>query len=191
MIPKSLLVVDILTLETVIPVEWIGPKTLSEILPIEWTLPKPAPLPVEWRQALSLLEQLLVEWRLGAEFLVLSEIVPVEYAGEEFPGLRWNVIAPLLSPVLFSWDVLNQAVAFTVQFQWNVLALLAGVTVRWDVLPDIFTPFGVDPTTGEAIPPTSPPAVPTVPPASLPTAPPSGIYSEDVQRPVATKDKTP
>jgi len=76
-----------------------------------------------------------------------------------------------------TWDVLVHAAVFTLQMQWNVIQAVSGLELRWNVLPDVFTPFGIDPITGEAIP-------------STPAAP-GGVASEDIQKPVAETTKTP
>lgn len=156
------------------PIDFRGPATLAEKMPIEWRGQMYSSIPVEWTQGISTPARLPLFFAQG---LTTGDILPIEVQGTLEFGLRWNVINPLKSPLMLSWDVLVHAAVFTLQMQWNVVQALAGLTLRWNVLPDVFTPFGIDPSTGEAIPPTP--------------AAPGGVPSEDVQKPVATTTKTP
>jgi hypothetical protein len=162
------------SLRPTVPIEFRMTEVLNEVLPIEWRGQISTGLPIEWQQALALIERTPVEWVLR---LALMEVLPFESAGTVDLTLRWNVIVTLASPLLFMWNVLRQAAIFTLQIQWNVIAATAGLELTWNALPDVFTPFGVNPQTGEEIPPT-------------PVAP-GGIFDEDIQRPTAVTDKIP
>lgn len=157
-----------------LPFEFLATDSLQELLPVESRGQVSPGMPIEWTKGIALFETLPEEWTLRR---ALNELLPLESAGSADLSLRWNVLQPLNAPLLLMWDVVAFAAVFTLQVRWNVVAALAGLPIRWDVLPDVFTPFGVDPTTGEAIPPHP--------------AKPGGSFSEDVHRPIATTTKTP
>lgn len=156
-----------------LPIEWKGIVTGSDTLPIEWSGNLYAPIPVEWTLGLASSSSLPVEWNRR---LAHGETLPIESTGTGDLGLRWNVIQPLGATLLLMWDVLVFNSIFTMQLQWNVVQALAGLTLRWNDIPDVFTPFGVDPVTGQAIP-------------QSPAAP-GGSFTDDIQRPVAVTDRS-
>jgi hypothetical protein len=161
------------------------PLNLNEVLPFDYRgFIEGEHIPIDWKQVLNDNEILRLAFRSP---LTESETIPFEWgavAGSLTLGLTWNDRTGLNTPLTMQWTVLSAAAVFTLQLTWNVVQLLAGLSLRWNVIPDVFTPFGIDPQTGMAIPPT-----PVFGPGNVPIL--GGKPSEDIHKPVAHVTKTP
>lgn len=154
---------QIVTRDGSLPVDWRGLETLL----------RNAPISVAWKGTAVRDGSLPLDTTGTAR---RDALLPIDLPGVEATDLlhRWLVLVRAESPLTHAWNVLKAAESFPLTHQWNVRQVAAGLPHRWNVIGDILTPFGVDPTTGEPLPATGGAAAPG-----------------DIQQPVATTDKTP
>lgn len=157
-----------------LPLDFLGTLERDPLLPLDFggqeTLNRDPLLPLD----LGGLETRNRDARLPFDYraTIFRDAQPhVEFSGID-PNLllhRWLVLIKASLPILHSWDVLKLAEQFQLPHEWTVKEPLPPLPHRWNVIPDVLTPFGIDPSTGG----------------------PLGAGSGDIQVPVATKDKTP